>query len=135
MTPQPVALAFSAWVAARPRGERARVHFVEDGRVEVWPVATIAYELWDHDVRLPDRAATILGLPPDATYAHAARLLWCLREDERLPINTYADACTALASLSASAFRRCYEAVDESIRHGPLGQGWPDDLGAIEAAA
>lgn len=98
------------------------------------PVA-LAFELCDHGVQLPDRAATILRLPPDTTYAQAVRLLWCLREDERLPINTYADACAALASLSASAFRRCYLAVDESIRRAPLGQGWPDDLGVIEAAA
>lgn len=110
--------AFADWVLAPRRDDMVPVpaHRDVDGvHVDALPAATVAYELSDHSEPLPEPVAVALRLPVSATFAHAARLLWCLREDESLPCSSYDAAVHILQSLPPEDFRRYYEVVDEAV--------------------
>ena len=110
--------AFAAWVLAPRRDDMVPVpaHRDADGvHVDALPAATVAYELSDHSEPLPEPVGVALRLPASATFAHAARLLWCMRDDVTLPAHSYDAAIHALQSLPPEDFRRYYEVVDEAV--------------------
>lgn len=118
MTRSDLADAFAAWVIAPRRDEMIPVpaHRDADGvHVDALPAATVAYELSDFSRPLPDEVGVALRLPPTATFAHATRLLWCLREDESLYTPTYDATIQTLQSMAADEFRRYYDVVDEAV--------------------
>lgn len=113
-----LAHAFAEWILTNHRGDTVPVpvHRDADGvHVDALPAATVAYELSDHSEPLPNAVGVALRLPAGATYAHAARLLWCMRDDEALGCRTYDEAVHRLQSLPPDAFRRYYDVVDQAV--------------------
>lgn len=113
-----LAHAFADWILTPQRGDTVSVpvHRDADGvHVDALPAATVAYELSDHSEPLPDAVGVALRLPAGATYAHAARLLWCMRDDESLACQNYDDAVHQLQSLPPESFRRYYDVVDQAV--------------------
>lgn len=118
LTRSDLADAFAAWILAPRRDDMISVpaHQDVDGvYVDALPAATVAYELSDFSRPLPDEVGVALRLPPTATFAHATRLLWCLREDESLHTPTYDATIQTLQSMSPEQFRRYYHVVDEAV--------------------
>jgi hypothetical protein len=113
-----LAAAFAGWVLSERRDDLVPVppHRDADGvHVDALPAATVAYQLADHSRTLPESVAIALRLPVSATFAHAARLLWCLRDDETQGCRTYDEAVRTLQSLPPVEFRRYYDVVDEAV--------------------
>lgn len=113
-----LASAFADWILAPHRDDMVPVpaHRDADGvHVDALPAATVAYELSDHSQPLPDEVGVAMRLPASATYAHVARLLWCMRDDETLGVHSYDQAIRTLQSLSPEDFRRYYHVVDEAV--------------------
>lgn len=113
-----LARAFASWVRAPRHDDMVPVpaHRDADGvHVDALPAATVAYELSDHSVTLPDDVGVALRLPTSATYAHAARLLWCMRDDPTLRVRSYEEAIRTLQSLPPADFQRYYDVVDEAV--------------------
>ncbi len=118
MSRSDLADAFAAWVLAPRRDDMVPVpvHQDPDGvYVDALPAATVAYELSDFSRPLPDEVSVALRLPATATYAHATRLLWCLREDEELHTPTYDVTIQTLQAMPPEEFRRYYHVVDEAV--------------------
>lgn len=119
MLPRPdLAAAFAEWVLSDRHDDMVPVppHRDDDGvHVDALPAPTVAWELSDHSAPLPDAVGLALRLPAGATFAHAARLLWCLRDDETLNCWTYDEAIRALQTMPAATFRRYYDVVDEAV--------------------
>lgn len=110
--------AFAQWILAPTHDDVVPVpEFTEDTgeRVDRLPAATVTYELADYSEPLPESVATELQLPRSATFAHAARLLWCLREDEVPNTSTYEGTLQTLQALPAEERRRYYTVVDEAV--------------------
>lgn len=110
--------AFATWVLQPTHDDVVSVPPFRDESgawVDALPVATIAYELADFSQPLPDSVGTALRLPTTATWAHAARLLWCLREDEALHTPTYEATLRTLRSLPDDEYMRYYRVVDEAV--------------------
>ena len=113
-----LAQAFATWVLAPRHDDVVPVppHRDADGvHVDGLPAATVAYELSDYSEPLPEPVGVALRLPASATFAHAARLLWCMRDDESLRVQSYEQAIRTLQSLPAEDFRRYYHVVDEAV--------------------
>jgi hypothetical protein len=113
-----LAEAFAAWIVAPRHDDVVPVPPFEDetgATVDALPAATVAYELSDFSRPVPDEVGVALRLPASATYAHAARLLWCLREDESLHTPTYEATLRTLQALSPEQFRTYYKVVDEAV--------------------
>ena len=113
-----LAQAFAAWVLAPRHDDLVPVpahRDPDDVHVDALPAATVAYELSDHSEPLPDAVGVELRLPASATYAHAARLLWCVRDDETLRCHSYEQAIRILQSLPPEDFSRYYHVVDEAV--------------------
>ena len=110
--------AFASWVLQPTHDDVVPVPAFRDDTgtwVDALPVATIAYELADFSHPLPDAVGRALRLPASATWAHAARLLWCLREDEALHTPTYEATLRTLRSLPDDEYMRYYRVVDEAV--------------------
>ncbi len=110
--------AFEAWVLDPARGDVVDVStHLPAGRLvtDQWPVAAVAYELADEMRQLSDRAGTVMRLPGTATWAHAARMLWTLRNDADDPAGDHADALRMLQVLDAVAFARLWRRVDAEV--------------------
>lgn len=110
--------AFEAWVLDPARGDVVDVPTHQPAGplvTDQWPVAAVAYELADEVRQLPDRTGTILRLPEGATWAHAARLLWAIRNDAEDAVGGHADAVVRLQVLDAVAFARLWRRVDAEV--------------------
>lgn len=110
--------AFAQWVVAPRRDDMISVPAHRDANgihVDVLPAATVAYELSDFSQPLPDSVGVALRLPASATFAHAARLLWCMRDDETFACHSYDAALRTLQSLPPDTFQRYYDVVDEAV--------------------
>ena len=110
--------AFARWVLQPTHDDVVTVPAFQDDTgawVDALPAATITYELADFSRPLPDEVGAALRLPVSATYAHAARLLWCLREDESLHTPTYEATLRTLQALTPEEFRQYYRVVDEAV--------------------
>lgn len=110
--------AFARWILQPTHDDVVAVPPFRDETgawVDALPAATVAYELADFSDPIPDEVGAALRLPASATYAHAARLLWCLREDDALHTPTYEATVQTLKALPDDEYRRYYRVVDEAV--------------------
>lgn len=111
---------FVAWIESGPRSDRVPVlgggrHPHDPGTVRDWPVSAVLYELWDDRRPVPAGPAAELGLPSGASFAHAARLLWCLCEDDLFPARTHVQAVRYLRALPADIAATYHRAIAEAL--------------------
>lgn len=111
---------FVAWIESGPRSDQVPVlsggrHPHDAGTVRDWPISAVLYELWDDRRPVPAGPASELGLPPGSSFAHAARLLWCLCEDDLFPTRTHVQAVRYLRALPADVAATYHRAIAEAL--------------------
>lgn len=119
---------FVAWIESGPRSDRVPVlsggrHPHDPGSVRDWPISAVLYELWDDSRPVPSGPAAALDLPAGASFAHAARLLWCLCEDDLFPARTHAEAVRYLRTLPADVAHTYHRAIAEALDRADLDPG------------
>ena len=85
------------------------------GTVREWPVGAVLHELWDDARPVPAGPAAVLALPQGASFAHAARLLTCLTQDDLFPARTHAEAVRYLRMLPAGVVRTYHRAIADAL--------------------
>lgn len=116
--PRDLMEAFDTWVLFTTHDDEVQVPVHLDAthvRLETVPAATLTWELADQVEPLRESVGVALRLPVSATYAHAARLLWCLREDDAFACDSYGEAVRRLQSMPSDRFGRYWHAVDVAI--------------------
>lgn len=100
-------------------------------RTVTWPVAAVLYELWEDPTPLPRAVAAWLGLPIDATFAHASRLIWSICDDPHFPARTHVDAVRYLAGQEPEVIHTYHRAVEKRMTRGSDADSAPLSLGEV----
>lgn len=104
---------FRSWVADHG-GETSHDHHDCERPEATWSVGELLYELWDDLEELP--TAERMGLPRGSTYAHAARLIWVLRDDDVFPASTHAEVVGLLQGHPNGHVAAAWRDIDEALR-------------------